>query len=174
MSCLHADIKCYPARYSSKYGCGIVLGIPRDWPASMISCRHVCLVNANCWSSVRMYTEDTFTVGSLKVKRQTSGSSGQTLMWTSAAQMMMQRPLKATPPCTRGVGAGGQRAAPVPVHSGVPEEEVQRKGRGRGLTTEGRGLASAVGCRRAGMLTMHLMKKRIWESMRRYISCLQS
>ena len=98
-----------------------------------------------------------------------NGSSGQMLMWTSAAQMMVQRRLTAMPPCTQEVG--GQRAARAPVHSGVLEEEVQTKGKGQILITGGNELASAAGCSKVGMLRMHLMKKRM---RKRYMQCHQS
>lgn len=119
------------------------------------------------------WTKHRFTVCSLKVKKQTNGSSGQMLTWISAAQMMVQR-LTAMPPCTQGVGVGAQRAAHAPGHSDVLEEEVQRRDKGQILITEGSELASAAGCRKVGMLRMRLMKKRTWKRLRRYMNCHQS
>ena len=102
---------------------------------------------------------------SLKVKKQMNGSSGQMLMWTSAVQTAVPQRLTAMPPSTRG--ARVLRGGPEPVHSGAPEEEAQRRGPGQMLITERSELASAADCRRASMLRMHLMKKRIRKSLRR-------
>lgn len=127
---------------------------------------HVCVPTAIGYLLSRLLTEDTCMLCSLKVKKQMSGSSGQMLTWTSAAQMAVQRRPTVMPPSTQGLGV--RRGAPEPVHSGVPEEEAQARGQGQMvLILERSELASAAECRRAGMLRMTLMKKRTQKSLRR-------
>lgn len=116
--------------------------------------------------SSRLLTEDRCMLCSLKVKKQMNGSSGQMLMWTSAAQTAVQRRPTVMPPSTQWLGV--QRGGPEPVLSGVPEEKAQPRGQGQiVLISEHSELESAAGCRRAGMLRMTLMKKTTQKSLRR-------